>query len=130
MPDDTGDIRPEDLGAPLLSADLLLLLRLSLNDGEPSVRTERVLDEYARADVGLDEHDAADAISEIERLIGNIGAEGAANMLRSMPLRQKLNLAFRLATFFKARPELEPLQTRLAARVGALLDVGQAPSKQ
>ena len=124
----TGEVDADAPGGEgVQAAELMLLLRLVLHDAEPTARSDVVLQRFAASELSLDSRDAEQLNAGIEALITETGAEGAANVLRLLPLPQKLTLGLRLATFFKADEILSRHQNRLSGRLSAVLAVGSEP---
>ncbi len=113
---------------PSIVAELLLLLRLVLADGEAPPPAAALLRRIAADRVGIGAEGVEEVAQEIEHLVAAAGTGGAAAALRDMPLDRRRTLALRLAAIFAADEQCRGLQGRLAGRLAAILGLEQTPS--
>lgn len=111
---------PDD---PSIKAEILLLLRLVLADGEAGARTAAVMRRIAGRDLGLDESGLDEVVAEIEHLVASVGTAAAGAALRSLtPARRKV-LGQRLAAIAAADEELAGRGGRLRGRIEVIVDI-------
>jgi len=104
------------------AADILLLLRLVLNDGPAGEQTVAVLRRIAHQTLGID-------LPSLEMLLPNVGefgtdgTESAAGAYRNLPKVERLELAGTLLAVARRDAMLKNRETRLRGRVAAILDL-------
>jgi uncharacterized tellurite resistance protein B-like protein len=106
---------------PSTVAELLLLLRLGLSDGEPDERAIAALRRVALRDLGMEPEGLDEVLSEIEQLIAAAGAGAACAALRDLPADRRRGLAGHIATIAAGDEALSVHAARLAARIGTIL---------
>ena len=104
-----------------MTAELLLVLRLTLADGEAGMRTGAALARVAARALGLAGEGALEVLAEVEHLFAAVGAEGVRAVMCDLPLERRRTLALRIAAIAAADEELQPLQARLGRRLGMIL---------
>ena len=108
---------------PALMAELLLLFRMILADGEVTARELETLRRIADMQFGI-------AGDDLEQVLGHLGAFGyettpaqAIAVFREFSHERRLLLARNLADLAKADEELSQYEVRLLARVVEMLDL-------
>lgn len=119
------DISADNCGEHALTAELLLLLRLVLTDEVAAdTRSCSALRRVAMRDFSLGDAGTDEVLAELEAVIAAAGQEGAAGVLRDLPLDRRRTLGLRLATIAAEDEDLSRLQGRLARRAGVVLGIG------
>ena len=108
---------------PALTAELLLLVRMVLADGEVRARELDALRRIATNSLGIDGDD-------LEQVLDHLGAFGyeitpiqAIAVFRELDMDRRISLARHMATLAKADDELSHHEIRLLARVVEILEI-------
>jgi uncharacterized tellurite resistance protein B-like protein len=108
---------------PSTVAELLLLLRLGLSDGEPDAPIAAVMRRVALRDLDMEQEGLDEVLAEIEHLIAAAGAGAACAALRDLPADRRRELAGHIDDIAARDEAMSRLSARLAARIGLILGV-------
>ena len=103
-----------------LAAEILLLLRLVLNDGPAGEHALAILRRVAHQAFGIDLPSLDTLLPSVEEF-GRESAEGAAGLYRNLPKDQRLELASTLIAIARRDVVLKSREHRLRGRVAAIL---------
>ncbi|WP_274424298.1 hypothetical protein [Chelativorans sp. YIM 93263] len=109
------------------AAEILLLLRLVLNDGAANEQTLAVIRRVGLRAFGI----SAPSMARLEALIASYGIEQAeaGAEFRSRPRAERRRLAAALLTIGRCDEALKGREGRLRGRLAALLDLEEAELK-
>lgn len=110
---------------PALTAELLLLLRMILADGEVSERELATLRRIAES-FGISGEDFEPVLSHLEDFGYETSAGQAIAVFRELSKERRILLARHMAAIAKADMELSRFEVRLLARVVSMLDLDLA----
>jgi uncharacterized tellurite resistance protein B-like protein len=111
---------------PALMAELLLLTRMALADGEMAERELSTLKRIADEAFGLAPADMELVLHHLEDFGYEISAQQAIAVFRELDRERRVALARHMAAIAKADRELSRHEVRLLARVVDMLDVTPA----
>jgi uncharacterized tellurite resistance protein B-like protein len=111
---------------PALTAELLLLLRMALADGQIAERELATLRRIAGEAFGIAEADLEAVMRHLEEFGYEISIQQAIDVFREFGRARRLDLARHLAEIAKADFELNPHEVRLLARVIEMLGITPA----
>jgi uncharacterized tellurite resistance protein B-like protein len=108
---------------PALMAELLLLFRMILADGEVRERELATMRRIAAANFGIEGDDLEQVLTHLHAFGYEITPTQAIAVFREFSMERRMLLARHMADLAKADEELSQYEVRLLARVVEMLDL-------